>query len=37
MTRIQAESAQQGSALMQRRPPGAQDQLLTPAAPPVRG
>jgi hypothetical protein len=36
MTRIQAEAAQQGSALMQRRPPGAQDPLLTPAAPSVR-
>jgi hypothetical protein len=36
MTRIQAKAAQEGSALMQRRPPGAQDPLLTPAAPPVR-
>jgi hypothetical protein len=36
MTRIQVEAAQQGSALMQRRPPGAQDALLTPAAPSVR-
>src|SRR5262249_36570611 len=36
MTRIQTEAAQQGSALMQRRPPGAQDPLLPPAAPPVR-
>jgi hypothetical protein len=36
MIRIQTEAAQQGSALMQRRPPGAQDPLLTPAAPSVR-
>jgi hypothetical protein len=36
MIRIQTEAAQQGSALMQRRPPGAQDALLTPAAPSVR-
>jgi hypothetical protein len=37
MVSIQAEAAQAGSALMQRRPPGAQDPLLTPAAPSVRG
>jgi hypothetical protein len=36
MTRIQTAAAQQGSAIMQRRPPGAQDPLLTPAAPSVR-
>ena len=36
MVRIQTAAAQQGSALMQRRPPGAQDPLLTSAAPSVR-